>query len=192
VAGIGEGSHDAVVSQVTSMAEFPVPSVIQRAFHKSMEALGGKEQSTPAPTQEAIRWTGEGSRCPLPLRPVTPSGLKENIYATLPKSLKAELLVSSCVEDPELAAERRELTKSKSVSELSQIRSIADFPIPENLERLMSRAGTNPAEPTDRSVQDRTVARLAAAESRLAEVEKRLIKLERCYAGRAVRFHQGK
>jgi hypothetical protein len=133
---------------------------------------------------------GEEILNPLP-RPVTPGGLKESIYATLPKSLKAELLVSSCVEDPELAAERRQLTTSKSISELSQIRSLSDFPIPENLERLMSRAGTNPAESADRSVQDRTAARLAAAESRLAIVETRLIGLERCYAGRAMCLHEG-
>ena len=98
-------------------------------------------------------------------RPVTPGGLN-NIYATLPRSLKSELLVSSVVEDPAVAAERRELTASKSVSELSQIRSFSDLPIPESLERLMTRAGTNPAEPGDpRSVATRPGGRAGGRDS---------------------------
>ena len=152
-----------------------------------------------------------------PPRPVTPSNLslQGNIYATLPKSLKAELLVSSVVEDPLLAAERIQLTSSKSVSELSQIRSLADFPLPENIERLMSRAATNPGEQADRSVpsgrrgtgprtalaetgcrlgKDRTSPRTgqdtANIEDRLAVLESRVARLERGYAGRAVRFHE--
>ena len=47
--------------------------------------------------------------------------------------------MSSVVEDPAVVAERREVTASKSVSELSQIRSLSDLPIPEQLERLISR-----------------------------------------------------
>ena len=102
----------------------------------------------------ALSALSRGLLTSLPPRPVTPSNLslQGNIYATLPKSLKAELLVSSVVEDPLLAAERMQLTSSKSVSELSQIRSLADFPLPENIERLMSRAATNTGEQTDRSV----------------------------------------
>jgi len=65
----------------------------------------------------------------------------ENIYATLPKSLKSELLVSSSEEDPELIASRMELVNSKSVSELSQIKSLADFPVPETVEKLMEKLG---------------------------------------------------
>merc|ERR1712233_236494 len=67
------------------------------------------------------------------------------------KSLKAELLVGSVVEDPEVVAQRMQITSSKSVSELSQVRSLSDFPIPENLERLMSRSATNHSEPAEQS-----------------------------------------
>merc|ERR1712038_819519 len=132
------------LSQVKSLADFPVPDIVQRAFHKSMGSLGGnKAAQDPSKASSA--------------RPVTPGSTNENgIYATLPKSLKAELLVGSVVEDPEVVAQRMQIASSKSVSELSQVRSLSDFPIPENLERLMSRSATNHAEPAEQSSRPTT------------------------------------
>merc|ERR1712130_177036 len=127
------------LSQVKSLADFPVPDIVQRVFHKSMGSLGGNK-----PVQDSSKESAA--------RTVTPGSTNENgIYATLPKSLKAELLVGSVVEDPEVVAQRRQIASSKSVSELSQVRSLSDFPIPENLERLMSRSATNHAEPAEQS-----------------------------------------
>lgn len=59
-----------------------------------------------------------------------------NMYDTLPKSLKAEVMVRSCTDDPEITRERRTLTQSKSVSELATIHGLGDLPIPANIERL--------------------------------------------------------
>jgi hypothetical protein len=82
------------------------------------------------------------------------------MYATLPKSLKSELLVKSCVEDPEVQQERMALTQSKSVSELSQIKSLSEFPIPDNIEKLISRTATNKNEsPEQQSIDSRPVSR---------------------------------
>ena len=39
---------------MTSLADFPVPKAIQKVFHKSMEALGGKNQNSES--QGAARW----------------------------------------------------------------------------------------------------------------------------------------
>ena len=61
--------------------------------------------------------------------------------------------MGSTVEDPDVVAKRMEIANSKSVSELSQVRSFSDFPIPENIERLMSRSATNHAEPAELPVQ---------------------------------------
>jgi len=137
------------LSQVTSFSDIPVPSTLKRAFHKSMEMLSGfmtpKEDADVTDT-----------------RPITPGGrsITENMYATLPKSLKSELLVKSCVEDPEIQQERMALTQSKSVSELSQIKSLSDIPIPENIEKLISRTATNKTEsPEQQSLDSRPVSR---------------------------------
>merc|ERR1719347_169401 len=137
------------LSQVTSFSDIPIPSNLKRAFHKSMEMLTGfmtpKENADETDT-----------------RPITPGGrsITENMYATLPKSLKSELLVKSCVEDPEVQQERMALTQSKSVSELSQIKSLSDIPIPENIEKLISRTATNKTEsPEQQSLDSRPVSR---------------------------------
>jgi len=137
------------LSQVTSFSDIPIPSNLKRAFHKSMEMLTGF--MTPKENADETD-----------IRPITPGGrsITENMYATLPKSLKSELLVKSCVEDPEIQQERMALTQSKSVSELSQIKSLSDIPIPENIEKLISRTATNKTEsPEQQSLDSRPVSR---------------------------------
>ena len=126
-----------------------------------------------------------------PLSPGTRS-IQENLYASLPRSLKSEILVKSCVEDPSVQLQNMELTQSKSVSELAQIKSIADFPIPDKIERLISRSATN-TRMTDTSEQQRSVliSRIKHLEKRVGDLETRIIKLERGYKSKAVRFREG-
>ena len=57
----------------------------------------------------------------------------------MPDSMKAEVLVRSRVEDPEKQMQRAELTKNKTVQELSQINSLAEFPIPKTIEALINK-----------------------------------------------------
>merc|ERR1712041_39581 len=123
------------LGKVTSISDIPIPALVQKFFHKSMEALNSLNvpglSKEPADSQpEEDKSVASGNR-----------SVHENIYATLPKSLKSELLVSSSEEDPELIASRMELVNSKSVSELSQIKSLADFPVPETVEKLMEKLG---------------------------------------------------
>merc|ERR1712227_137972 len=119
------------LSQITSLSDIPVPSTLSRAFHKSMERLNGMKSEKPVDVNDS--------------RPISPGArsIQENLYATLPKSLKSEILVKSVVEDPDRQLQNMALTQSKSVSELSQIKSLSDFPIPENIEKLISRSATN-------------------------------------------------
>ena len=80
------------------------------------------------------------------------------------------------------------LTQSKSVSELSQIRSLSDLPVPENIERLISRAATNSRQSADqRSVLQIRVRQL---EERVGDLEARLGRLEQGGAKWSVRFCQ--
>ena len=66
--------------------------------------------------------------------------LSQSLYGSLPRSLKQDLMVKSRVEDPEVLAERRAVVASKSVSELSQITSISDFPVPKTLSRAFHKS----------------------------------------------------
>merc|ERR1712223_1501448 len=128
---VGASKRVSELSQITSISDFPVPKTLSRAFHKSMEMLASSKTAHSVEDEES--------------RPLSPGArsIQENLYATLPKALKSEILVKSCVEDPEVQLEHMALTQSKSVSELSQIKSISEFPIPDKIERLISRSATN-------------------------------------------------
>ena len=63
----------------------------------------------------------------------------KGMYDKVPESLKTQLLVKATVEDPEVQKERADLIKTKTVKELSQVTSFSDFPVPENIEKLVSR-----------------------------------------------------
>jgi len=55
----------------------------------------------------------------------------------LPRSLKSEVLVRTRVENPEVLENRRNIVQSKSVSELAQVNTLADFPLPTPIEHLI-------------------------------------------------------
>ena len=57
----------------------------------------------------------------------------------LPDSMKSEVLVKARVEDPEIQKQRAELTKCKTPNQLSQINSLADFPIPTTIETMLEK-----------------------------------------------------
>ena len=62
-----------------------------------------------------------------------------DMYNTLPKSLTMELSVGSPKEmDAEKADARKKLTEEKTPMELSQIGSIAEFPLPSALENIFT------------------------------------------------------
>ena len=72
------------------------------------------------------------------------------IYHTLPRSLKKEVLVRSKIEEPETQKLRAETIKSKSVHELSEIKSIDDFPLPSTVENFVARARSPSTRPVER------------------------------------------
>ena len=62
-------------------------------------------------------------------------GPSYDIYASLPRSLKSELLVRNKVEeDAEELSRRRNLVDTKTPAELSQIHSLAEVPVPRRVE----------------------------------------------------------
>jgi hypothetical protein len=63
---------------------------------------------------------------------------EKGLYATIPRSLKADVAVRAVTEDPELVRARRELLASKSVGELAALTSLSDIPLPEAIENLFS------------------------------------------------------
>ena len=73
------------------------------------------------------------------------------IYDSLPAALTdTKLVVKSLVEEPEVQAARAEVVKSKSVSELSQVTSITDFPIPDTIENFVKTLDKKHYAPAER------------------------------------------
>ena len=63
-----------------------------------------------------------------------------DMYNTLPQSLKMELAVSSKAEqNPEKIEQRKRLIEEKNPSQLAHIGSMADFPLPTALENIFKQ-----------------------------------------------------
>lgn len=71
-----------------------------------------------------------------------PSSANESgIYASLPRSLKKEVLVRSKVEENEdVLRERQYIVKSMSPGELSQIHSLSEVPLPRKIEEWLHQS----------------------------------------------------
>lgn len=63
------------------------------------------------------------------------AGHGHDIYASLPRSLKKEVLVRSKIEEDEnVLKERQAIVSTKTPAELSQIHSFAEVPLPKQIE----------------------------------------------------------
>ena len=119
------------LAQMGGLSDFPLPSTIEQYVRPT---------SRPGAVERKKRF-----------RDKQRSLSAKNLYDSLPRSLKTEVLVKTRVEDPEVQRQRAALVSSKSVSELSQVMSPSDFPIPANIERLVARAkGFQPSDGSER------------------------------------------
>ncbi len=105
------------LAKITSITDLPVPRHIERL-------LAGRKKKTGADDEG----DGGGSR------PLSRASVKESLYSTLPKSMRAEVLVRTVTEDPELLGERQRAVQSKSIGELARVAGPGDFPLPDNVE----------------------------------------------------------
>ena len=76
---------------------------------------------------------------------------------TLKKSINSQCLVRSKFEDPTVQAERAALLKTKTVSELSQIRSFNEIPIASTLQQMMKEKAKSEEQKTGENTSPKTV-----------------------------------
>merc|ERR1711990_87946 len=122
---VGELSH------IGALSDFPIPDNVENLYNKLTATSSSKRPAPAAPIE----------------RPSSPQSFKETIYETLPRSIRETQLItnSKFEEDEERLKERQELTPTKSPTELSQISSISDFPIPTPIENLLQKKSEQPA-----------------------------------------------
>merc|ERR1712212_62114 len=129
----------AELSQITTISDFPVPETIENLFsNKTVD----RKQYAPAERRKKIKEQTKSK---------STQSLSQGMYASLPRHFTMELAVKTVEQEPDLVAERRELLASKSVSELSQVKSLADFPVPDIVQRAFhksvgSLSGNKPAQ----------------------------------------------
>merc|ERR1719383_1312922 len=130
-----ESKSVAELSKVSSIADFPVPTFLSKLASRSLSKLHSLSTGQLSSPTTEDKSTGSG------------------IYATLPKSLNCELLVSRSVQDVSILEERMQLINEKSTKELASIRSYKDFPVPDIVQRFyhksMDRLHNRPSEVGD-------------------------------------------
>lgn len=103
------------LSQISSLSDFPIPKNIEDLLNKKKV-----ENDGPTPPPRRFR--------------------KEDIYESLPASLKSEVLVKTKIEtNEEILKARQELSRSKSPAQLSEIHGLNEFPIPTFVENLTKK-----------------------------------------------------
>merc|ERR1712038_1667971 len=116
---VGELAH------IGGLSDFPIPDNVENLYNK-LTATSSKRPAPAAPIE----------------RPTSPQSFKETIYETLPRSMReTQLITNSKFEEDE---ERLELTRTKSPTELSQISSVSDFPLPTPVENLLKKKSEQP------------------------------------------------
>ena len=129
------------LSQISGLSDFPMPDKLE----KLMTLRSRKQKFEPSTNDEQLvnNTKPEGKD----YSHLSPMAIHDTLYSTLPRSMKSELLVKSrvtSVKDSSDAATdkvqaRRDLVSCKSVNELSQVRSLADVPIPSPIQNLMDK-----------------------------------------------------
>merc|ERR1711874_408859 len=116
---VGELAH------IGGLSDFPIPDNVENLYNKLTATSSSKRPAPAAPIE----------------RPSSPQSFKETIYETLPRSMRETQLItnSKFEEDEERLKERQELTRTKSPTELSQISSVSDFPLPTPVENLLKK-----------------------------------------------------
>merc|ERR1711872_426527 len=115
----------AELSRISKLSEFPLPT-----FRRM-------EEKEPEPGR--VHFNGEDEQ---------PTEFFESFgYNTLPRSLRETKLITSVKEsnvDDEILIERMETTKNMTPAQLSEIKSIKDFPIPGKIKNLLEKQPAKP------------------------------------------------
>jgi len=127
------------LSQVTQLSDLPIPTPIQKMIDTAQHI------KDPKPEGDEPKKSRPSSRGP-----------SYDIYASLPRSLKSELLVRSKVdEDEEKLKYRQTLIETKTPAELSQIHNLSEVPVPKRIEAwLHGSSGMDQKSTLPRSKQE--------------------------------------
>ena len=130
------------LSQISGLSDFPVPEKLEKLM-----TLRRKRQQKVEESKSGDTLDNSAKPEVKDYSHLSPMALHDTLYSTLPRSMKSELRVKSritSIKDSSDAAidkvqTRRDLVSSKSVNELSQVKTLADVPIPSPIQNLMDK-----------------------------------------------------
>ena len=115
----------AELAQMNSLGDVPIPGTLRRMVSTTKRV----KISAPAlPHSKSLTDL-----------PVISSGIGLEGSGFLKKSLNAQCLVRSRMEDPQVQAARAETVKNRTVAQLSQVTSLSDIPIPTSLLAIVEK-----------------------------------------------------
>merc|ERR1712156_1304984 len=109
----------AELAQISSITDMPIPSALENFLKSDHKGKNASDESTPR-------------------KPISEYTM-DDMYATLPKSLREQNLITNVKsdEDPEVLAKRQEIVRTRTPAQLSQINNFDEFPIPTRIETLI-------------------------------------------------------
>jgi len=113
-----EEKNPSQLANIESVGDFPIPNVFGSGAEGEEEGEAKEPMTMPKNMEE---W-------------------QQAAYNTIPKSLREQNIVTAIKEnlDPEELARNQELTRSKTPAELSQITSLSEFPVPDNIKSFLT------------------------------------------------------
>merc|ERR1711962_626640 len=113
-----EEKNPSQLANIESVGDFPIPNVFGSGAEDEEETEAKELMTMPKNMEE---W-------------------QQAAYNTIPRSLREQNIVTAIKEnlDPEELARNQELTRSKTPAELSQITSLSEFPVPDNIKNSLT------------------------------------------------------
>ena len=125
---LAAGKSVGELSRITGFSDVPIPSTLTRMSRRLSKSGNDASRKTPHQSSESLRPASRGQG--------------SETYSTLPRSLTQELRVRSKTGgDAEVLKQRQDLVRSKSPSELGQINSLSEIPVPRLIENWLSSSG---------------------------------------------------
>ena len=159
-----ESKSPAELSAIKSLSDLPIPSRVSKIVARNTSQPGGASEtkvelaSNNKSTRLVCRHQRAGRGEISCLNPIFSKVNINDMYSTLPKSLKMELAVSVKVnKDPEEVERRKKLCQERTPMELGNIGSLSELPIPAPIQNFFSKSDVadKPDKPKRKSMEEK-------------------------------------
>ena len=157
-----ESKTPAELSAIKSLSDLPIPSRVSKIVARNQTGAVSETKVELASNNKSTRLVCRHQRAGREeiscLNPIFSKVNINDMYSTLPKSLKMELAVSVKVnKDPEEVEKRKKLCQERTPMELGNIGSLSELPIPAPIQNFFSKseAADKPDKPKRKNMEEK-------------------------------------